>query len=157
MGVQDGQGPGRRRGFTVIELVMTVVILGVLAAQVWPRFADRRAFDTRGFSDQTRAAVQYARKVAMASGRNVQVAASGTTLALTMATARGRDAACTVAVANPATGADYVLTAPEETGYGGALSLVFHADGTPSAAGALIVQGTRDVTIRIDGTTGYVR
>lgn len=147
-------------GFTLVELIMTMVILGILAVVALPRFADRQAFDTRGFADQTRAAIQFGRKVALASGRHVCVDASGSTLALTMESVRGLGAACPGSgiVINPATGAAYSITSPAtNVTYSTTLSLFFYGDGRPSAAGSLTVHGDSDITINIDGATGYVR
>ncbi len=62
-----------QRGFTLVELVMTLVIIGILAAVVGPRFFDRQVFDERLFFEETVSAVRYAQKLALASGCDVQV------------------------------------------------------------------------------------
>lgn len=60
-------------GFTVVELVLVITILGVLAAIAGPRFFDTKAFDERDYYDELGAATRYAQKVAVASGCRVQV------------------------------------------------------------------------------------
>ncbi|MCQ4306212.1 prepilin-type cleavage/methylation domain-containing protein [Pseudomonas stutzeri] len=52
---------------------MTLVIIGILAAVVGPRFFDRKVFDERLLFEETVSAVRYAQKLALASGCLTQV------------------------------------------------------------------------------------
>ena len=49
-----------QRGFTLIELIMVMVVVGILAVFVAPRFFDANVFKSRGFADQVQATLRYA-------------------------------------------------------------------------------------------------
>lgn len=66
------------RGYTIVELVVTIVVIGILAATILPRFANRGDFDQRGAADKVLATLQFARKAAVASRRHVCVSFNGT-------------------------------------------------------------------------------
>ena len=70
------------KGFTVVELVLVIVILGVMAAVAGPRFFGTTEFSERGFRDELAISLRYAQKVAVASGCPVRVSinAAGYTL-----------------------------------------------------------------------------
>src|SRR5207247_784669 len=50
--VMSLQRPARRRGFTLAELVMTIVIMGILIAVTAPRFVSWKGFASRGSYDE---------------------------------------------------------------------------------------------------------
>jgi MSHA pilin protein MshC len=83
-------GIGLQRGFTLVELIMTMVIVGILAAVVAPRFFDNNVFQSRGFADELQASLRYAQKVAVAQRRVVcmafDIVSVPNTLALTIDT-----------------------------------------------------------------------
>jgi MSHA pilin protein MshC len=53
-------------GFTMVELVVTLVVLGIVAAIAVPRFVATNSFNSRGFYDRATATVRYAQKLAIA-------------------------------------------------------------------------------------------
>ncbi|MBU1777435.1 MAG: prepilin-type N-terminal cleavage/methylation domain-containing protein, partial [Gammaproteobacteria bacterium] len=54
-------------GFTLVEMITIIVILGIISVVAMPRFADTDAFRNRATADQVAAALRYAQKVAIAS------------------------------------------------------------------------------------------
>src|SRR2546422_3661161 len=61
----------RRRGFTLPELVMVIVVIGILAVVTAPRFISWKGFSSRGFYDEAQAVVRYAQKTAGAWRRSI--------------------------------------------------------------------------------------
>lgn len=78
------------RGFTLVELILVMVVIGVLAAVVGPRFFDRDVFDRRQQYEQALSALRYAQKRALATGCPVRVQVTEDAASLTWATACGR-------------------------------------------------------------------
>lgn len=62
-----------QRGFTLIELIMVIVMLGVLAVFAAPRMFNSGDFYARGFHDETLGLLRYAQKAAIAQRRTVCV------------------------------------------------------------------------------------
>lgn len=64
----------KQQGFTMIELVMVIVILGILAAFALPRFAnlgsDARKASLDGMAGNVRSAAALAHSVALAQGKS---------------------------------------------------------------------------------------
>ena len=73
-------------GFTLIELVTVIVVLGVLSIYVMPRSFIGKDFYDKGFHDETLSYLRYAQKAAIAQRRTVCVSFTNNSLFLKIAT-----------------------------------------------------------------------
>lgn len=135
------------RGFTLIELIMVLVLIGVLAVFVAPRI-NSSDFNARGFHDETLALLRYAQKTAIAQRRTVCVALNGAGVVLTIDTTTPPDSICDSALALPNVprGGSGLTGSPA--------SFAFTPLGsTPAQVTIAIVGGTG---ITVEAGTGYV-
>lgn len=146
----------------MVELVVTLVIIGILAAIAIPRFQDTSAFTQRGFSDEVRAALRYAQKIAIAKRREVCVdflpAGGGLPdrLALTFNPTTVIGAACTNAVNLPGQSAPYLVNVPNGIALVLSANFRFNGLGQPSVAPVTVVLTGRLLPITVSAETGYV-
>lgn len=146
---RDGRCCRAAAGFTLVELVMTMIVVGILAVAVLPRFADVSVFEARGFRDETLSLLRYAQKSAVAQRRTVCVAVASSGITLTIDTTTMPDGSCDGPLTLPAT--------PRGSSGLAGTGFNFLASGATSGAGTHTLTITDAADIKIDVATGYVR
>jgi MSHA pilin protein MshC len=146
-------------GFTLVELITVMVIVGIISAIALPRLFDRGSFDSRGFYDQLIFSLRYAQKSAISQRRQVCVTfPTASRMVLTTATNFG--GACDTNLQNPVDQTAYIIDAPSGVTMIGAIAFSYDALGRPSFAGAaplsIGVSGFTTNNVCIAAETGYV-
>jgi MSHA pilin protein MshC len=159
--------PTFERGFTLVELIVVMVMVGILAVAVIPKFDSLQDFDGFAYRDKVRAALEYARKSAVAQRRTVTVSLGSNNLSLTIAKAPAdepsagtdtqplnlpaRDANCSadnqVCIRSPST---VTLTSSAT------VPLQFDAQGSPGSSTITYTVGPSIGTVTVEAHTGYV-
>ncbi|WP_170285796.1 pilus assembly FimT family protein [Propionivibrio limicola] len=154
--------PALTGGFTLVELIVILVLVGILSVAIIPRFADRQTFDTRGAFDEVSSSLRFARQQAVAQRRQVCVAVTSGGLGVTQASSPPPAACDGRAVVDPATGAALSVAMPDgvslaANGATAALpaTIRFDALGQADAAG-LRVNGDGAFCLAVEAGTGYV-
>ena len=141
-------------GFTIVELVVVITIVGIIALVAIPRFTGTGSFESRGFYDEAKSVVRFAQKTAVAWRRPIFVCVASNSIRASTVTG------CGTPLANPATDGLLIANAPS----GVMLSLVpefsFDGLGRPSAATTIVltstIAGDPARQIVVEAETGYV-
>jgi len=144
------------KGFTLVELVTIILLLGVLAAVALPRFFDANAYNSRGFYNEVGAAARYGQKLAVASGCDVQLTIAGGSYALYQRqTCEDHSSVFNLDVLQPAGNDSFAGSAPSGVSLSASeASVVFDAQGRATPGGVTVTVDARSFTIV--GESGYV-
>lgn len=149
---------GDFKGFTLVEMIVTLIIIALIAGVAGPMFFSLGAFREGGFYDETVSAVRYAQKYAVASSCTVRVQTLATGFNLygpaTVASCN-TPGAYTTLIADPSGNATaFTRSCPEGVALSAA-DFTFSASGTASVTPSLVITlGSRQFTVI--GETGFV-
>lgn len=159
----DGPRSYLESGFTLVELVMVIVILGILAVVAVPKMTGGSEFRAAGFKEEVRAALRYAQKSAVSHRRLVCADLASASVTLTIAASNPASSCSSTTLngpdGNPAFARSLDSTNASLTPTG---TLYFQPSGvvTSDGAGASITDYSITVTgltaISVQGATGYV-
>lgn len=148
----------RARGFTLIELITILILVGILAVVALPRMSLLSGWNEIGYRDRVKATLEYARKTAVAQRRVVRVtiAGSGLTVEAQKQTPEGEGTAGWLALNLPGSNSN-TFAAPSGVSLAPVNDTVtFSALGRPDAAKSYVVSGGIG-TIIVEAETGHVR
>ncbi|RZI43053.1 prepilin-type N-terminal cleavage/methylation domain-containing protein [Herbaspirillum sp. HC18] len=147
-------------GFTLTELVVVLLLVGVLAATALPRLLNTRTFSTRSYYDQAIQMIRYGQKTAVAQGRSVFVNVDANSKKICLTYAADANCSSSGGVLNPSDrSSTFTLTAPSDVTLSATLSFSFTALGVPNPNAAVSLTVTGDGTARtisVEQETGYV-
>jgi MSHA pilin protein MshC len=148
--------PHHHSGFTLIELVTTMVIAGIMTATMLPRFTGSHGFEERGFHDEALAALRYAQKTAISHRRLTCIAFTATTITVTIASANPA-VACDTDLVGPNGKTPYKIEATGTAQFSAVpTGLTFSPLGQPSTATQVLAFTDLPLTVTVEAETGYV-
>jgi len=142
----------KARGFTMIELTMVMVIVGVLAVVAVAKLSGVNNFEVQGFFESTKATVRFAQKLAIAQRRKVAVVVNANSVSVCYA-----NPGCVASVIDPTTGQAMLLSVPTGVSITGPGTVSFDGLGRATPGGTITIASagvTRSLVIEKD--TGYV-
>jgi MSHA pilin protein MshC len=150
----------RSHGFTLVELIIVISLMGILGAIAASRMVTSQGFASRGFYDEAQAVVRYAQKTAIAWHRTIIVCVSSTQVSAI--SSNDCSAVTPTYVPHPLNPNNPLKTQPAPSGVtlSPTGSFSFDSGGRPSAATTITLNSTdtddpaRQIIVAAE--TGYV-
>ena len=144
-------------GFSLIELLAVIVLLGILGVVAFGRIGDQSAIDARGFYDDTVAAVGFAQKFAVSSGCDVRVVMAAGGFQLRQSSSCSADDFSNP-VPHPANRSNNYQSGAMPGGYSlTAGNITFNARGLrEEATSVFVLSGGTSYSFRVHGGSGLV-
>jgi len=149
----------KQTGFTLLELIMVIVILGILSVSIAPKFAGKSTYAEHAFFSDTLNAIRYAQKLAVKTGCNVQVSINFNSYTLkrlgSSSSTSCSGSTYNLVIPHPSSGAStYSGSEPDVTLTSTVSPFYFYPLGTASNDVNLTINGVK--TIQVVKETGLV-
>jgi len=157
-----------QQAFTLVELILVIIVLGIISSVALPRFFNTTDFDHRFFYEDLRAALDYGQKTAVSSGCAVRIELNSTGYELyTNTTANcGSPATWTTQILHPSDNDHFTGSLPTSLGYTTPAVLpdyyIFTAEGkiTDNAGSqigneSIVLSDSNSITLY--GSTGFIQ
>ena len=153
---QFNQNYIHQRGFTLVELIIVVLLVGILAINVGTRFFSNSSFADRNVADELVEAIRYAQHVAMSrvggTGNTIRIITTANNYSIVHFNST---TSTSTPIPNPNRSGDYTVPLPAGTSLS-AETINFNGLGQPDTAlDKSITIGAGNLVVTIETETGY--
>jgi len=135
----------KNQGFTIIEMVMVIVILGILASYVSIKSPSPISFDLNGATNQLLNNIRLTKSLSMSLNEQYRIALDSTNNRYQLQDSSGAP------FPHPATNLDFT-DLPTDVSLAGSSTIIFNALGQPLISGSLITSPVT-ITLNAGGTS----